>query len=106
MTDYNFNFTGTTEFAAEGSSESASKKELTPFQKGVLAVTGVGIAGTAIGLGVYWANRGIRETADNIGDAVDGIKEAHAKHQQKKAIKAAANAAASAAIQDALNQNA
>jgi hypothetical protein len=75
MTDYNFNdFTGTTTFAAEGSSENTAKRELTPFQKGVVAVAAVGVATTAVGVGLYWANRGLRETADNIGDAVDGIK--------------------------------
>ena len=90
-----YDFTGCTSFAAEGS-----------FQKTVIGVAAVGVAGAAVGAGLYWVNRGLRETADNIGDAADGIKAAHQKHQQKKAIKAAANAAANAVIEDALNQNA
>ena len=93
-TNANFDFmSNDTRFAAEGSSESTAKKELTPFQKGVLAVTGVGIAATAVGVGVYWANRGIRETADNIADGVDACREAHAKRLEKKAKKAAIEAA-------------
>lgn len=99
-----YDFTGCTSFAAEGSSESSAKIELTPFQKGLVAVTGVGLAATAVGVGVYWANRGLRETAKNVSDAATAVADAHAKHEQKKAIKAAANAAANAAIQDALNQ--
>lgn len=92
--NYNFNdFEGTTSFAAEGSSENSSKIELTPFQKGVLAVTGVGIAATAVGVGVYWANRGIRETAYNIGEGVDACKAAHERRLEKKAKKAAIEAA-------------
>ena len=99
---YNFSdFSGNTNFAAEGSSENSAKIELTPFQKGLVTGTAVGLAGTAVGLGVYWANRGIRETAKNIGDAADGIKAAHEKHQQKKAIKAVTNAA----IAEAVNQS-
>ena len=98
-TNANFDFmSNDTRFAAEGSSESTAKKELTPFQKGVLAVTGVGIAATAVGVGVYWANRGIRETADNIADGVDACKAAHERRVEKKARKAA--------IEAALNQNA
>lgn len=97
MMNANYEFTGATTFAAEGSSENTAKRELTPFQKGVIAVTGVGIAATAVGVGVYWANRGIRETADNIADGVDACREAHAKRQLKKAQKAA--------IEAALNQN-
>jgi hypothetical protein len=99
MTDFR-DFESSTSFAAEGSSESSAKIELTPFQKGLVAVTGVGLAATAVGVGVYWANKGLRETAKNIGDAADGIKEAHAKHEQKKAAKAIANAA----IAEAVNQ--
>ena len=95
-----FDFNGNTQFAAEGSSESSAKIELTPFQKGLVTVTAVGLAGTAVGLGVYWANRGLRETANNIGDAADGIRAAHARHEQKKAAKAIANAA----IAEAVNQ--
>ena len=91
----NYDFTGNTSFAAEGSSENTSKRELTPFQRGCLAVTAVGVAGTAIGLGVYWCNRGVRETANNIGAAVDGVKTAHANAQQRKLEKA----------QQLLNQN-
>lgn len=97
----NYEFTSATTFAAEGSSENSSKREMTPFQKGVCAVAAVGIAGAAVGAGLYWANRGIRATADNIGDAATAIHDAHERHQQKKAAKAIANAA----IQDALNQN-
>ena len=94
----NYDFTSaSTNFAAEGSSENTAKRELTPFQKGVLAVTGVGIAATAVGVGVYWANRGIRETADNIADGVDAAKAAHERRVEKKARKAA--------IEAALNQN-
>ena len=101
MTDYNFNdFAGATQFAAEGSSENSSKIELTPFQKGVVAVAAVGVATTAVGVGIYWANKGIKATADNVAAAADGIKAAHERHEQKKAAKAIANAA----IQDALNQ--
>lgn len=101
--NYNFNdFEGNTSFAAEGSSEASEKREMTPFQKGVCAVAAVGLAGTAVGLGLYWGNRGIRETAKNVSDAAGAIHDAHEKHQQKKAIKAAANAA----IEEALNQNA
>lgn len=101
-TNYNFNDfeNGTTSFAAEGSSENSAKLELTPFQKGVVAVAGVGLAVTAVGVGVYWANKGLRATADNIGAAADGIRAAHERREQKKAAKAIANAA----IQDALNQ--
>lgn len=107
MNNYNFaDFESSTSFAAEGSSEASTKRELTPFQKTVIGVAAVGVAGAAVGAGLYWVNRGLRETADNIGDAADGIKAAHQKHQQKKAIKAAANAAANAVIEDALNQNA
>ena len=62
--------------------------------------TGVGIAATAVGVGVYWANRGLKATADNIGAAADGIKAAHERHEQKKAAKAIANAA----IAEAVNQ--
>ena len=99
MTDYNFrDFENGSTFAAEGSSESTSKIELTPFQKGVLAVTGVGIAATAVGVGVYWANRGIRATATNVSDAATAIHDAHERHQEKKLQKAA--------IEAALNQNA
>lgn len=90
-------FTGTTTFAAENSSENNSKRELTPFQKGVLGVTAVGIAATAVGVGVYWANRGIRETADNLADGVDACKAAHERRLEKKAKKAA--------IEAAMNQN-
>ena len=99
MMNANFDFmTNDTRFAAEGSSEGSAKKELTPFQKGVIAVTAVGVAGTAVGVGLYWANKGVRATADNIGAAADGIKAAHEKHLEKKAKKAA--------IEAALNQNA
>lgn len=101
MTDYNFaDFTGATQFAAEGSSENTSKREMTPFQKGVCAVAAVGLAGTAVGLGLYWGNRGLRATADNISDAATAIHNAHEKHEQKKAAKAIANAA----IAEAVNQ--
>ena len=101
MTDYNINdFAGATQFAAEGSSESTSKIELTPFQKGVVAVAAVGVATTAVGVGIYWANKGLKATADNIGAAADGIKAAHEKHEQKKAARAIANAA----IAEAVNQ--
>ena len=100
--NYNFNdFTGTSSFAAEGSSENTAKRELTPFQKGVVTVAAVGVAGAAVGAGLYWVNRGLRSTADNIGAAADGIKAAHEKHQQKKAIKAVTNAA----IAEAVNQS-
>lgn len=98
MNAMNYDFAGTTTFAAEGSSEGASKKEMTPFQKGVCAVAAVGLAGTAVGVGLYWANRGIRETADNIADGVDACKAAHERRLEKKAKKAA--------IEAALNQNA
>lgn len=99
--NYNFNdFEGTNSFAAEGSSTASEKRELTPFQKGVVAVAAVGVAGAAVGAGLYWINRGLRETADNIGDAADGIRAAHARHEQKKAAKAIANAA----IAEAVNQ--
>ena len=99
--NYNFaDFESANTFAAEGSSENTSKRELTPLQKGIVTVAAVGVAGAAVGAGLYWVNRGLRETAHNIGDAADGIKAAHEKHQQKKAIKAAANAA----IKEALNQ--
>lgn len=98
---YNFNdFNGNTSFAAEGSSENTSKRELTPFQKGVVTVAAVGVAGAAVGVGLYWANRGLRETANNISDAATAVADAHAKHQQKKAAKAIANAA----IAEAVNQ--
>lgn len=97
---HDFDFTTGTTFAAENSSDNSQKIELTPFQKGVLAVTGVGIAATAVGVGVYWANRGLKATADNIGAAADGIKAAHERHEQKKAAKAIANAA----IAEAVNQ--
>lgn len=94
MNNYNFNdFQSNNTFAAEGSSENSSKIELTPFQKGVLAVTGVGIAATAVGVGVYWANRGLRETTDNIADGVDACKAAHERRLEKKAKKAAIEAA-------------
>lgn len=93
-TNYNFaDFESANTFAAEGSSESSTKRELTPFQKGVIAVTGVGIAATAVGVGVYWANRGLRETADNIADGVDACKAAHERRLEKKAKKAAIEAA-------------
>lgn len=105
MNNYNFaDFESSTSFAAEGSSEASTKRELTPFQKGVVTVAAVGVAGAAVGAGLYWVNRGLRSTADNIGAAAEGIKAAHEKHEQKKAAKAIANAAANAAIQDALNQ--
>lgn len=95
--NYNFNdFESANTFAAEGSSENTAKRELTPFQKGVVTVAAVGVAGAAVGAGLYWVNRGLRETADNIGDAADGIKAAHEKHQLKKAQKRA--------IEEALNQ--
>lgn len=84
----NYEFTGATTFAAEGSSENTSKREMTPFQKGVCAVAAVGIAGAAVGAGLYWANRGIKATADNIGAAADGIRAAHERHEQKKLEKA------------------
>lgn len=92
----NFDFmSNDTTFAAEGASENASKREMTPFQKGVCAVAAVGIAGAAVGAGLYWCNRGIKATADNIGAAVDGIKTARENAQQKKLEKA----------QQLLNQN-
>lgn len=100
--NYNFNdFENGTTFAAEGSSESSTKRELTPFQKGVVTVAAVGVAGAAVGAGLYWANRGLRETANNIGDAAAAIHNAHERHEQKKAAKAIANAA----IAEAVNQN-
>lgn len=99
--NFNFNdFESANTFAAEGSSENTAKRELTPFQKGVVTVAAVGVAGAAVGAGLYWVNRGLRETADNIGDAADGIRAAHARHEQKKAAKAIANAA----IAEAVNQ--
>jgi hypothetical protein len=96
MNAMNYDFTGTTSFAAEGSSENSAKREMTPFQKGVCAVAAVGLAGTAVGLGLYWGNRGIKATADNIAAAADGIKAAHDRHEEKKAQKRA--------IEEALNQ--
>lgn len=95
MRDYEF--TGTTTFAAEGSSEGSTRRELTPFEKGVLGVTAVGIAATAVGVGLYWGNRGIRATATNVSDAATAIHDAHERHQEKKLQKAA--------IEAALNQN-
>ena len=94
--NYINDFEGNTSFAAEGSSENTSKREMTPFQKGVCAVAAVGLAGTAVGLGLYWGNRGIKATADNIAAAADGIKAAHDRHEEKKAQKRA--------IEEALNQ--
>ena len=93
-TNYNFNdFEGTSTFAAEGSSENSQKRELTPFQKTVIGVAAVGVATTAVGVGLYWANRGLRETADNIADGVDACKAAHERRLEKKAKKAAIEAA-------------
>jgi hypothetical protein len=100
MNAMNYDFTTGTTFAAENSSESSTKRELTPFQKGVVTVAAIGVAGAAVGAGLYWVNRGLRETADNIGDAADGIRAAHARHEQKKTAKAIANAA----IAEAINQ--
>lgn len=95
--NYNFNdFNGNTQFAAEGSSENASKIELTPFQKGLVTAAGIGLTVTAIGVGAYWANKGIRATADNIGDAASAIHDAHERHEEKKRQRKA--------IEDALNQ--
>jgi len=83
MTDYNSNdFAGATQFAAEGSSENTSKIELSPFWKGLATATGIGLTVTAIGVGAYWANKGLKATADNIGVAADGIRAAHAFHEQ------------------------
>lgn len=97
MNNYNFaDFESSTTFAAEGSSENSQKRELTPFQKGVVAVAAVGVATTAVGVGIYWANKGIRATADNIGDAATAIHDAHERHQEKKRQRKA--------IEDALNQ--
>ena len=95
MTDFR-DFESSTSFAAENSSDSSQKREMTPFQKGVCAVAAVGLAGTAVGLGLYWGNRGIKATADNIAAAADGIKAAHDRHEEKKAQKKA--------IEDAVNQ--
>lgn len=97
---HDFDFTTGTNFAAENSSDNSQKRELTPFQKGIVTAAAVGVAGAAVGAGLYWINRGLRETADNIGDAADGIRAAHARHEQKKAAKAIANAA----IAEAVNQ--
>jgi hypothetical protein len=91
-----YDFTGATQFAAEGSSESSSKKELTPLQQGLVTVAGVGLTVTAVGVGLYWANKGIKATADNVAAAADGIKAAHDRHEEKKRQRKA--------IEDALNQ--
>lgn len=99
MNAYNFNdFENGTTFAAENSSETSTKRELTPFQKGVVAVAAVGVAGAAVGAGLYWANRGIRETAKNVSDAATAVHDAHERHLERKAKKDA--------IEAALNQNA
>lgn len=88
MNAMNYEFTGATTFAAENASDNAGKRELTPLQQGLVTVAGVGLTVTAVGVGLYWANKGIKATADNIGAAADGIKAAHERHEQKKLEKA------------------